>query len=301
MEDLKPSRTAIAVAFIRAHHHLYDEPKIFDDPFAQVLLSASAREWNEANFMESLAELNPNWRESTPNREMALSEFFKSFHAATLTLARARYVEEKILAAVQHGVRQYVNIGAGLDSFAFRHPEFADLQIFEIDLPAMQAFKRQRFAEAGLELPRNLHMAAVNLERETVAEALLRLPFDRIKPAFFEWSGVTYYLSHEAIFSTLRSIRNIAARGSQIVFDYVDAEGLAPENQSPRLQRTLENARQRGEPWISGFDPRMIRNELANVGLDLVEDLGPEEQQARLSAAGFQVPEYWHCIYAIAQ
>jgi hypothetical protein len=138
-------------------------------------------------------------------------------------LARARYVEDSLFEALAHGAHQYVIIGAGLETLAFRRPDLQDqLQVIEIDHPATQAFKRARLANAGLVAPSNLYFAAADLERERLAKALDRTPYDPAAPTFFAWPGVTAYLTRQAIFETLRSIADLAAPGSRLVFDYLE-------------------------------------------------------------------------------
>lgn len=212
-------------------------------------------------------------------------------------LARARYIEDTLFAAVSRGIDQYVMVGAGLDTFAFRRPDLGDrLRVFEIDHPATQAFKRERMTSAGLVPPANLHFASANLERESVASALARVPYDHEMPAFFAWPGGTMYLTREAIFGTLRSIVSVAAPGSELVFDYVTADLFKPEA-SERVKLTQQIVRSLGEPWISGFEPSTLGSELSTVGIRLIENLSPDEIQTRYfkyRTDGFRRPELIH-------
>src|SRR5262249_16807831 len=110
-----------------------------------------------------------------------------------------------------------------LDTFAFRRPDLGGrVRIFEVDHPASQAFKRERLQAAGLIPPAYLHFAAADLQRQTLAEALGRTPYDRHAPTFFAWPGVAMYLSSDAVFQTLRGIARLAPSGSQVVFDYLE-------------------------------------------------------------------------------
>ena len=110
-----------------------------------------------------------------------------------MTLGRSRYTEDSLEKAVEQGVKQYVILGAGFDTFAFRCPEILEkLQVYEVDHPATQAFKRSRLAEAGWELPPQLHFVPVDFEQESLAEALTRSSYDPQAPSFFSWLGVTY-------------------------------------------------------------------------------------------------------------
>ena len=171
--------------------------------------------------------------------------------------------------------------GRGSTRSPCARPDLQDrLRIIEIDHPATQASKRERIREAGLTPPPNLHFAPADLEKESLAEVLSRTPYDPARPAFFSWLGVTMYLTGDAIRATLRSLRGSAAAGSQLVFDYLDRAVFAPENQSPTFSRLVEIVRRVGEPMIFGFDPSALGAELAAQGFRLLEDLGPEAQEA---------------------
>jgi methyltransferase (TIGR00027 family) len=198
-----------------------------------------------------------------------------------LIAARSRFAEESLAAAVGRGVRQYVLLGAGLDTFAHRNP-FADagLRVFEVDHPATQGWKRTRLAEAGLTPPASLTFAPVDFERQTLAGGLAAAGFDAARPAFFAWLGVVIYLTREAVIETLRLIASLPA-GSEVVFDY----GV-PRTASPPEQRAYDARREarlaaRGEPWITRFAPLEIAAELKRLGFDELEDLGPAEMARR--------------------
>jgi len=217
-------------------------------------------------------------------------------------LARARYTDDRLSAALARGVRQYVLVGAGLDTCAFRRPDLhRPLRVFEVDHPATQAFKRARLAAVGLEAPETLHFVPADFERESVADALRRSPFDPTAPASFAWLGVTPYLTAEAILATLAALRSGAAGGSELVFDYVEQRALRPDTTTPSVQQTLERAREVGEPIITGFDPATLGGSLARAGFRLVEDLGPAEQDARYFGGrtdGLRAREFGHVASA---
>ena len=223
-----------------------------------------------------------------------------SLSRAAPVLVRARYMEDVLLEAVHRGVQQYVIIGAGLDTFAFRRHDLSSrLEVFEIDHPASQAFKRARMADAGLVAPANLHCAAADLEQETVSAALSRTKYDPKAGSFFALPGVAMYLTRKALFDTLRSISRIAAHGSELVFDYFEPAAFAAQV-SERVRLLLQRVRELGEPLRSGLDPTTLRQELSSLGLDLIEDLGPVEVQARFldHSDGFSATECWHLARA---
>jgi methyltransferase (TIGR00027 family) len=182
-------------------------------------------------------------------------------------------------------VRQYVIVGAGRDSFALRRPEFArKLAIFEIDHPATQRFKLDRLAEAGVTPAPPFHPIAVDLAETPLDEALDGSPFDPDRPSFFSWLGVTPYLTREANLATIGAIARCGAPGSELVFTYLDQHVFEHDEWPEQTRRVREAVASVGEPWVSGFDPARLSSELGGVGLELVENLGPEELVARYCA-----------------
>jgi len=284
------------VAAIRAYHSADPEPRIFHDALARVLLLPADCEVFEQIAVKSLQQLNPTLAASCSDGPAFIYQMMRAGAAAAIVLPRARYIEEALFDALARGVGQYVIIGAGLDTFAFRRPDLGDrLRVIEVDHPATQAFKQERLASRGLVPPAHLHFAAADLERESVSTALSRAQYDPKVPTFFAWPGVTMYLTREAIFETLRSIVSVAASGSELIFDYFDRDAFGPEA-SKRVRLMVQRVRQLGEPIISGLDPGALSCELSAVGLRLVEDLGPHDVQARFlsGSGGFHATEHWH-------
>src|SRR5204862_4639541 len=133
--------------------------------------------------------------------------------------ARSRFSEETMAACVARGVRQVVILGAGLDTFSLRNPH-AGVTVYEVDYPATQAWKRERLAQAGVALPPSLTFASVDFERQSLADGLAAAGFRSDRPAYFQWLGVTPYLTREAIVATLDFVA--AIKGAEIVFDYAE-------------------------------------------------------------------------------
>jgi methyltransferase (TIGR00027 family) len=213
--------------------------------------------------------------------DQVLDNFLLANAAYPGVVLRSRYAEDALRAAVQRGIRQYVLIGAGFDSFALRRPAFAEtLEIFEIDHPATQQLKLRRIKACGITLPPSVHFVAADLANEGLSTALARSPYRNDEPGFFSWLGVTVYLTREANLSTLRAVAAVGAAGSELVFSYVDqiefAEGGSRSPHSPNAQAVAAM----GEPYISGFNPAELACDLQQVGLELVEDLdGPQMSQ----------------------
>ena len=183
------------------------------------------------------------------------------------------------------GAGQYVLVGAGMDTFAFRRPDLRDrVTVFEIDHPATQVFKLRRLADVGLVSPANLRFVAAHLEQETVAAALARAGYATAVPAVFAWLGVTMYLSRDAIQTTLRSIRSAAAASSELVFDYVERDAFSPGRASARVQAMMARVAEMGEPVTTGFEPGALAAELEPAGFRLCENLSPQAIEDRFFA-----------------
>jgi methyltransferase (TIGR00027 family) len=190
---------------------------------------------------------------------------------------RARLSEDVVERDVAAGTRQYVILGAGLDSFAYRRPDLLTrLLVFEVDHPASQAWKRQRLAELGVELPANLIFAPVDFETETLRAGLLGAGFDFGASAVFSWIGVTMYLTLAAIDATLDTVA-ACGRESRIVLTF-NLPPSALQGQALAMQRRMSRlASGMGEPWISFFTPAEAEALLRRCGFGEIEHFGPAE------------------------
>jgi len=193
---------------------------------------------------------------------------------------RARWVEDIVEAAVAQGVRQYVVLGAGLDSFAYRRGDLLDrLRVFEVDHPASQAWKRHRLAQLDVTLPGNLVFAAVDFEQEALVDGLTRAGFDFGQRAVFSWIGVTMYLSLDAIQETLSTVNRCPA-GTRLVLTYnlpraeLDTKGAQFAALLAPMTADL------GEPMISLFTPKQIEQLLREHNFDEIVHFGPNEAAA---------------------
>jgi methyltransferase (TIGR00027 family) len=154
--------------------------------------------------------------------------------------------------------------------------------------------------EAGIDAPESLTFAAVDFERQTLADGLRQAGFDASQPAFFSWLGVVVYLTQEAVFDTLRFVASLS-EGSGIAFDYALADSrLDPMHRMIR-ERVREHVAAQGEPWRSEFVPEALHEELARIGFRTVEDVGPPEINACYFAArkdGLQTSGGFRMVYA---
>jgi methyltransferase (TIGR00027 family) len=269
----EPSRSALKVASLRAVHQLLDDPLVLPDPIALPLLGAPT----EAALREDPFALND-----------PLSRGLRG----TL-VARSRFVEDELLRCVKAGVRQYVVLGAGLDTFAYRHAgsDTGDtrntgdegLQVFEVDHPGTQRWKQQLLAEAGIGVPASLKFVPVDFERDDLGGALRQAGFQAGRAACVSWMGVTMYLTADAVLATLRTVAGFAA-GSCLCFDYrVPAAMLNP------VERVIHEIMERqiaalGEPWLSTFEPVQLQRELLELGFSSAESVSPDDLNRRYFA-----------------
>lgn len=268
MEKLAASRTALATSLMRAAHTRRDPHPLINDPWGDRLVPESAK------------------RALAPSNETLDGSLMGSRSYANVIM-RTRYAEDALKTAVSNGVRQYVLIGAGFDSFSLRLPEFsANLQIFELDFPATQRLKIERIDACAVALPDSVHFIAADLSQESVAAALARSSFEPNRLTFFSWLGVTMYLSRDANLATFRSIASCSPAGSQVVFTYLDERVF--QAQSASFRELEQRVAAIGEPFLSGFNPAELAANLTSCGLGLVEDLNGSEAAAKYARGGEQ-------------
>lgn len=260
MRPDRPSATAMRVAAARAAHQLDDPPRVLDDPIALPILGPEV----EARVRRGAG------RRSTYAR--AVRAFI---------VARSRRAEDALAEAVARGVDQYVVLGAGLDTFAYRNPFPAGkLRVFEVDYPATQEWKRRRLVRAEIRPPASLTYVAVDFEAQALMERLVAAGFRADRPAFFSWLGVTMYLRRETVLATLRDVAALPA-GSGITFDY-----FAPPHHLPWVGRIAYRfvawrVARGGEPWRATFEPEDLARELGALGFTRLEDLDHRAINAR--------------------
>jgi methyltransferase (TIGR00027 family) len=282
MEKNEVSRTALMTAYFRGYHALHVSPKIFNDFLANQILKEDELEFWDRYLLRGLEAFDPKLAATFPDQMSAITWSMQVIAGPPLTLSRARYTEDLLKKAITEGVRQYVILGAGMDTFAFRCPELVkQLQVFEVDHPVTQEFKRHRLAELAWEVPAQLHFIPVDLTQTSLVEALKHSSYDPLALSFFSWLGVTYYLPYETVFATLRLIAEIAPSGSTVVFDYLDTDAFTPQKAAPRTSGMIAAAHQIGEPMKAGFEPSKLSKEFTNFGLRLQESLSPTDIEER--------------------
>lgn len=259
MRPTEASHTAVRVAAHRARHQLLDHPKVFEDGCAVAILGPEAAD---------------QVRAEDDGRSRAMRAF---------VVARSRYAEDQLADAVTRGVRQYVVLGAGLDTFAYRNP-WADLRVWELDHPATQAFKRERLAASGISVPPSVRFTSVDFQHETTAEVLARAGLDPTRPAYFSWLGVTPYIEPAATYATLRAIASFPA-GSGVTFDYALERDLLGEAARASFDALAARVAAVGEPFRGLFRPDAWAEDLRGMGFVRVLDVPPGALNARYFAS----------------
>ena len=248
---VRGSQTAEMVAAARADHFVRGErPLVTEDPYAIHL--AGAR-WQRV--------IGSRWRHWLVTRVLLR----RVIPTTTYVLIRARFTDDRILTAAERGVRQLVILGAGFDTFALRYPDLG-VPVFEVDLPASAALKRERLAAADIVVPEHLHFVEVDFEHDPLDERLLAAGFDRRTPAFFSWMGVTYYLAPEAVTGTLARVTDLSAPGSELSLDYLNVREGVPADELALFDSLLRFVEGHGEPIISRFDPDSVVDRMGLTG-----------------------------------
>jgi methyltransferase (TIGR00027 family) len=266
MEKARASTTAQGTAIMRAMHQMLDdEPKILVDPVALRLI--------EPETFEAIRKV---FEQLPPALSARLRAMF---------VLRSRYAEDSLAESFKAGVRQYVILGAGLDTFAFRQPPWAkQLSIFEVDYPATQQWKRGRLEAAGISVPGNVRFVAVDFEGVMLSAGLSGAEFDLAAPAFFSLLGVSQYLSENALDETLKLVLAMPA-SSEIVFTFVLRDEDLPEEEIRIAAMSAASAAAGGEPWLTRFNPLRIEAKLRSMGFRNVIRLSPEDAYQRYFAS----------------
>ena len=293
MADMKESRTALGVAWMRAAHQVLDSKPLIleDEPIVDLL---------GRYYVERLCK--------APGRMQVPGVRMLRAHV----VLRSRFAEDRLQESIARGVRQYIVLGAGYDTFFARQPAWAQsLKVFEIDRPATQADKLARITAAKMSIPPNVVFGSVDFENESLEDGLRRHGVQLEVPTLFSWLGVTMYLTEPAIDAVLRTVVRFPA-GSEIVFTFAnkamqpitynaDPTGIVvsampsatlgtPPDPSltvpgmPSAATLAGLAAAAGEPWLTYFEPEELDRKLRETGFANVEFLTPEMSAARYFA-----------------
>jgi methyltransferase (TIGR00027 family) len=261
MDKARPSRTSDIPSLMRAVHQTSDdEPKILRDPIVGKLIDVAAL---DANWLAPILD----------------HPFAKQWRAGFLI--RSRYAEDCLAEAVARGLTQYLNLGAGLDTFSCRQPAWAEaISIFELDYPATQSLKRERLAKAGITPPGNVTFAPIDFETTPLGQALHPAGFRFDKPTFCSYLGVSQYLTLTAIEQTLAFVCSLP-RGSEIVLSFILPQEQLSGIEADAVATAAAKSAEVGEPWISRFRPDDLSFQLCNIGFTDVIHFTPEQAYER--------------------
>jgi methyltransferase (TIGR00027 family) len=260
MEQAQRSRTLEIPAVMRALHQTIDgDPKILNDPIAPRLLDPD----DDRQWLEPLLK----------------HPFAKQLRAGFVL--RNRYAEDCLAEAVQRGVRQYLILGAGLDTFAYRQPAPLDsLCIYEVDHPVTQDWKRDRLRAANIAIPSNLTFVPIDFEKTSLAEGLEAAGFAFDAQTFCSCLGVTQYLTSDAIDATLRFVLSMPP-SSEIVLSFVLPQEALSGSEAEMVAIAAQRASQVGEPWLSRLHPGQLISRLRALGFPRITHLTPDEARER--------------------
>jgi methyltransferase (TIGR00027 family) len=268
MEDGQPSFTALTAAAARAAHLVVDqEPWIFADPLAAPLLGERAEELISYHKLHG------------PHPVLA--------GARVQATCRSRYTEDALSRVVRRGVGQYVILGAGLDSFAYRGGLAGRVRVFEVDHPATQDWKRRALAAAQVPVPDEVAFVAADLAADSLAGPLLAAGFDTTAPALVSWLGVTMYLTPDAVAGILTAVGRLAP-GTEIIADYMLPAGLRDEAGAVYGELVARASAERGEPWLSCFAPGEMTGMARRAGFREVRNV---RQRDAIPAGLWQRPD----------
>ena len=281
MKDDGGSRTAASVAFRRAAHQLIDRPPVFVDPIAIKLVSPEG---------QAVLARNP-WHRNGGAFAAALRAFLA---------VRSRIAEDQLALAVAAGVKQYVVLGAGFDTFAYRNP-YPALRVFEVDHPRTQAGKRTRLEDAGLAVPASVTYVGVDFEKDTLADRLKEAGFTPSESTAISWLGVVPYLEAPAIWATLEWAASVVGPHGHIVFDYGSKPKWWQLARRLALRRLSRRVAAAGEPFRTILDPEFLRERLASIGFTSIVDMDKDALNSNYFSAradGLRVGGGGHVVIA---
>jgi len=272
---MKESSTGYGPAVMRAMENLLPEDKrLFEDPYSEkflppfykfpfykffVILMRSPR---ILNFLIKIRE------KLTPGIIGGL-------------ICRTRYIDDVLNNAIKEGIETIVNLGAGVDTRAFRIPGIENINYFELDFPELQKVKRAYIDKNTGGLPSNVSLVPIDFNSQDLGEELKKAGYTLSSKTLFIWEGVTQYISKEAVDNTLKYVAQ-SATGSRIVFTYVLESFLNGSHIPDGLNSLYKLTLNEKKPlWFCGFEPAEMHEYLSKFPLYLIEDVGHEEYLER--------------------
>lgn len=253
MTTKQPDNTALRTALWRALHVLTDDkPYIIEDKVGYDLIKPE-KDWQERPDMKYTKRLRAS------------------------IVARARFVEDLAKEQIGKGVTQYIILGAGLDSFAQRNTEIiSQVDIYEIDQPNTLTWKEEKLVENGYKIPDNLHFVPVDFETSSWWTELLNKGFDTTKTTLVSCTGVTLYLTKEAIVDTLKKMTSLASGSTIAIAFYLPLEQLDEEDKSIQ-EIAIKGAAASGTPFVSFFSVEEITKLADEIGLKEIQTVSTKD------------------------
>jgi len=267
---MKASSTGYGPAVMRAMENLLPENKrLFEDPYSEKLLSPFWKFWVILMRSPKILDFLVKMREkSSPGIIGGI-------------ICRTRYIDDVLNNAIKEGVGTVVNLGAGMDTRAFRISGIENIQYFELDFPELQKVKRSYIDKKIGELPSNVSLVPIDFNSQDLGEELKKAGYTLSSKTLFIWEGVTQYISKEAVDNTIKYVAQ-ASTGSRIVFTYVLRSFIdgsyIPDGLNSLYKFTLKK---KNPLWFCGFDPAEMHEYLSKFSLYLIEDVGHEEYLER--------------------
>ncbi|NIG56785.1 class I SAM-dependent methyltransferase [Chitinophaga sp. Cy-1792] len=256
-KPIQPDNTAVRTALWRALHLQADaKPYVMEDEVG-LRLVAPDDDWQERPDMKYTKRLRAS------------------------VVARSRFIEDIAKTQIEKGVRQYVLLGAGLDSFAQRNTVLGpQVDIYEIDQPDTLAWKKKRLKETGYGVADNLHFVPVNFEVSSWWKELLKSGFDVQQRAVVSCVGVTIYLTRETIAATLQKMKLLAPGSTIAIAFYLPIDMLDKEDQ-PMQEIAIKGAAAAGTPFVSFFSEEQIKALAREAGLKDIQTISTKDMTDR--------------------
>jgi methyltransferase (TIGR00027 family) len=260
----QPSRTSIVVAALRAFGAREPDASVRNpDWLAEKLITSEDLDLIAEHPISQA--LRGDYQQGRQNREVA--------GMSNLMLVRTRFVDEQVQRAIKDGATQFVILGAGFDTRAYRFAELLrDKPVFEVDYRSTQELKRRRLESAIGSLPSFVHFSEIDFKRDDLKDVLAKAGYQPDKKSFFVWEGVSMYLSEEAVRATLRTIACYSAPGSSLVMDFAGRAMIEMLDRFPELSQHNYTTNW-GEPWTFGVPDEKEREFFAECGLEVREFL----------------------------
>jgi len=259
------SRTALGAATMRLiEQYQLERSRLFNDPVVKDLVGTPIR------FLMRFGAM----RRLTLQQSDAIT---KGIYG--VQICRTRYIDDAVQAALAQGIDQIVILGAGLDTRPYRLPGIERVKVYEVDLPAVQADKKQKIEQHFGRVPGHVTFVPIDFDTQTLEAVLAGTTFDKSRSALFIWEGVTQYVSEDGVRRTLDFVGK-SAPGSSIVFTYVLKSIIERRSDIPNADRMMDRVAEQA-PWIFGLEPSGIQPYLEKFHLLLVEDVGSADYQEK--------------------